>query len=166
MAFGELATLPRRRETRLGKVCEICLTSPERCGPASSSARRSRPSVLRETPQGASQGIVGGRGSSSVVPAGHAATHRSYGRLRDFYPHELTKPPKTHSIAGPTAEKGAWSMTPIAVPLELLLIFIYSAFFDTINSSFYSIFSIFSEFFNFCSRFFGSPFFFYFFVTG
>ena len=79
-------------------------------------------------PQSAGRGIVGGRGSSSVVPAGHAATHRSYGRLRDFYPHELTKPPKTHSIAGPTAEKGAWSMTPIAVPLELLLIFIYSAF--------------------------------------
>lgn len=76
MAFGELATLPRRRETRLGKVCEIYLTSPERCGPASSSARGSRPSVLRETPQGASQGIVGGRGSSSVVPAGYVATHR------------------------------------------------------------------------------------------
>lgn len=57
-------------------------------------------------------------------------------------------------------------MTPIAIPLELLLIFIYSAFFDTINSSFYSIFSIFSEFFNFCSCFFGSPFFLYFFVTG
>ena len=57
-------------------------------------------------------------------------------------------------------------MTPIAVPLELLLIFIYSAFFDTINSSFYSIFNIFSHFFNFCSYFFSSTFFFCFFVAG
>ena len=49
--------------------------------------------------------------------------------------------------------------------LNLFFIFIYNIF-DTINCSFYSILNIFSDFFNFCSCFFCSPFFFYFFVTG
>lgn len=44
---------------------------------------------------------------------------------------------------------------------KLFFIFIYNIF-DTVNCSFYSIFNIFSNFFNFCSCFFRSPFFFYF----
>ena len=48
---------------------------------------------------------------------------------------------------------------------KLFFIFIYNIF-DTVNCSFYSIFNIFSNFFNFCSCFFRSPFFFYFFITG